>query len=304
MRSALGSSPEYDLSLDILVDCLRDYLAQHDSMADMAQCGCDLCIEADRLAAWLEGRLYEIDRDPQAFVRLILGEEITLTTDGGFKPSTAAPLGASPLRKFRGRLVSFEKVDRTFEPREGETGGPRISTSIKHSFDEVEPIEVTEPYPFPIAYVSINYSDPARESNRGGTRWDAWSGSMRRILGRAPDYEELTGKYMTCFQGPAEIRQQDPETKKWGMVEADCWQVESIEGLSAAAGSAGDIMEYVAGLGNGKNEQELYEVLLTDSRARQNQDIVSAITSRKLVETLLASGKMVRNAEGILTKAT
>ena len=227
-----------------------------------------------------------------------------------FKPSLATPVGQSPLREFIAVLESWEAETREAQAdNPGDT--PRKYQVITFNFKDLEVIESTEPYAFPIAVLSIGYAPPT--VSRGNTRWDALAGSIRKLT-PDPDLDLLVGKRMTWAMLPSTLRQalvEEDGTPKldgrlkalWGDVQVDAWQVKEIEGLGSIAESDEEFMDFLVGEADGKTPTDWYEALLGDRRVTQGRgDIVTAITERKILDTLLTAGKLTQDSDGILHK--
>ena len=228
-----------------------------------------------------------------------------------FKPSLATPVGQSPLREFIAILESWEAETREV-PSDDPGGAARKYQVITFNFKDLEVIESTEPYVFPIAVLSVGYAPPT--VSRGNTRWDALAGSIRKLTAD-PDLDLLVGKRQTWAMMPSTLRQaltEEDGTPKldgklrplWGDVTADAWQVKEIEGLGSTAESDEAFMDFLVSEADSKTPTAWYEALLEDRRVTQGrQDIVTAITERKLLDTLLTAGKLTQDGEGVLHKA-
>lgn len=226
-----------------------------------------------------------------------------------FKPSLATPVGQSPLREFEAILDSWEAETREAQSdNPGDT--PRKYQVITFNFKDLNVIESTEPYTFPIAVLSIGYASPT--VSRGNTRWDALASSIRKLT-PDPDLDLLVGKQQTWAMRPATLRQaltEEDGTPKldgrlrplWGDVTEDAWQVLEIEGLGSTAESDEDLMDFIVDEAEGKLEKDWYEGLLGDRRITQRNDLVTAITDRKILDTLKAAKKLTVDSEGILHK--
>ena len=79
---------------------------------------------------------------------------------------------------------------------------------------------------------------------------------------------------------------------------ADAWQVVSVDGVAQPE----DLTDYAASLAEGKTEQAWHQALMTDQKIISRPDVVTAITERKLLETLMMAGKISRDSEGLLHK--
>ncbi|KKK75228.1 hypothetical protein LCGC14_2875820, partial [marine sediment metagenome] len=224
-----------------------------------------------------------------------------------FKPSVDRPTGGeSPLLRFKGVLANYVAEERT--------GNDQSKYMvILFNFAEVEVIDSEEPYPFPIAIIRIGYKPP--KDSRGGTKWDAFAGSLRKLSPENPDLDVLVGHKQEWARLPFKIRspltdeegqpQLDGNSRPiWGDLDVLCWKVVACEGLGSAEEKDADFNAYLVGLADGKTEPKFYEAALTDSKVMARPNIVEAITGRKLLSTLTEMNLLTQDAEGILHKAS
>ena len=223
----------------------------------------------------------------------------------GFIPSTDRPTGGdSPLLRFKGVLANYKPDERVSQQDQSKY------MVILFNFTDVEVLDSTEPYPFPIAVIKIGYKPP--KDSRGGTKWDAWAGSLRKLTPEGID--SLVGKKQEWQVLPTLIRsplvnddgspQVDGNNRPiWGDLNQGCWKVVAVDGLGSVAEKDEDFNLFLVELADGKTEQQFYEGALTNSRVTERGNIVEAITSRKLLDTLKEMNLLTRDAEGILHKA-
>ena len=226
----------------------------------------------------------------------------------GFKPSVDRPTGGeSPLIRFKGVLAEYKAEEKTRQSDQGKY------VIISFHFSGIEVIDSEEPYPFPIVVLSLSYKPP--KDSRGGTKWDAFAASLRKLLPTNPDLDLLVGKQQEWARLPAKVRspladeegnpQLDGNQKQlWGDVDVLCWKVVSVEGIGSAAEKDEDFNKFLVELANGKTEPKFYEDALTNAEVTARPNIVEAIVGRKLLSTLTEMGLITRDAEGILHKVT
>lgn len=224
----------------------------------------------------------------------------------GFKPSIDRPTGGdSPLLRFKGNLVSYTPEERTSQ------GDQSKYMVILFNFADVEVLEATEPYPFSIAIIKIGYKPP--KDSRGGTKWDAFASSLRKLS--AEGLDALVGKKQEWAVMPHKIRsplvddegnpQMDGNNRQiWGDTDQPCWKVVSVDGLGSVADKDADFNVFLVDLADGKTEPKFYEAALTNSQVTARPNIVEAITSRQLLSTLVEMKLVWRDAEGILHKGS
>jgi len=222
-----------------------------------------------------------------------------------FKPSMDRPTGGdTPLREFIGILDSYKA-----EERKGNDGSSY--TTIHFNFKELEVLDTVEPFPFPIAVINIGYKPP--KASRSGTKWDALSGSLRKLSPANPDIDLLVGKKQQWKmieiplrgimrdEGGQEVV--DANGKQvWGEVPTLCWAIVSVDGLGSVEQKDKDFNTFLVDLADGKTEPQFYSAALTNSEVTARPNIVEAITDRKLLATLIEMGKLERDVEGILHK--
>lgn len=224
----------------------------------------------------------------------------------GFKPDTSAPAAEMPMLEFRGKLAKYEAKATTYQPRnEGET--ERTTTRIEFSFTDVQPIRLkqNEVYPFPIALITINYADPQRSF--GTDRWSHFTKSGRLLFGgnNPFDLDALIGKEQVWEQQEKTLRLPD-ENNKWTDQLSLCWVLKSVEGIQAgtANGASSDSLEelyaYMAGVADGKTEQEFYIALVAEQRVTSNPTVTKQITDHTLVDFMVSSERITRGPDGVL----
>ena len=216
--------------------------------------------------------------------------------------------GDTPLRRFKGVLDSLKLDQRT-------SNDGRSYAVALFNFKDLEVLESEEPFPFPIAIIGISYKPP--KMSRGGTKWDALAGSLRKLMPQNPDPDLLVGKMqewvqvehplrgaLTDEEGHPIMDGSTPPKQLWGDVPTLCWTIASVDGLGSVKEADEDFNKFLVDLADGKTEPKFYEVALTDSRVTSRSNIVEAITNRKLLDSLTEMGLITRDAEGILHKVT
>lgn len=204
-----------------------------------------------------------------------------------FKPSLETRAFGTPLLRFKGMLKEYEVEDRTADNR--------IYKVIKFNFIDLEVLESTEPYPFPIASIEIGYNP------NEGTKWAVFAKSIAKVFGHVPSIDDLTGKLQEWEYGDAKLRLPD-EQGIWDTRDGKAWLLASIDGVGSASSEPEDITPHILGLLDGKNEADFYQVLYQDELARKHPDIITSATDRKLLPALEAANKATRDDQGIWHK--
>ncbi len=217
--------------------------------------------------------------------------------------------GDTPLRHFKGTLSPDLKLD---EERETKDGSRRYVV-LNFQFLDVEVLESVEPYPFPIATITVGYAPP--KLSRGSTAFEVLAGSLRKLMPDNPDINLLKGKRQEWKMEERRLRRgltdeegqpiMDGNNKQiWGDVPVLCWAVVAIDGLGSVAEKDADFNVFLVKLADGKTEPKFYEDALTNAEVTARPNIVEAIVGRKLLSTLTEMGLITRDAEGILHKVT
>ena len=208
----------------------------------------------------------------------------------------------TPLREFRGKLTSItgNMVERWTPAR----------LEVLYNFDEVEVIESTEPYPFPVAQLSMLHSN-RKKSGMGyfgasvdtiinaGVPGDAPADQVRGqdyLVGKIL-HMKLTGGHLIWDQGAGEERPRD------------CWELMSIIGADEAAptsatsgattAAATSATQKALELLEGKTEQQWHQVVFQDPTCKADGDLTNSIINRVFLPPLEATGMIGKDADGI-----
>lgn len=215
--------------------------------------------------------------------------------------------GDTPLRRFIGTLDSWKQ-----DPRIAQADN-RQYVVAQFNFKDLEVLESVEVYPYPIAVIEIGYAPP--KTSRGGTKWEAFAGSLRKLMPQNTDIDALVGKKQEWHMVTRQLRRgltnddgspmMDGNNRQiWGDADVLCWTIASVEGLGSVAQKDEDFNVYLVDLADGKTEPQFYEAAFTNEAVRNRPNIVKAITDRVLLATLTEMGLLDRDAEGILHKVT
>lgn len=213
-----------------------------------------------------------------------------------YKPAEDTPY--SPLRRFKGTLS---------EITESEEQGQRGTYVRMHfGFTDVDVIEATEPYPFPIASISMGLG-------KASSRWGVWWKSAAQVLGTDMVLDDnrntpLLSRRQEWAMLPAMLRQplvdvegnpvpdsKNPSKQAWGDVEVDCWQVVSADGISSPA----DVTEDIIAMVDGKTDTEFHQAFQQSQLARDNVSLMTENVNRLLLPRLEKEGKIARTPEGV-----
>ena len=223
------------------------------------------------------------------------------------KASVERPSGGdTPLRRFIGVLKEFKLDPRVSNPPEN-----RSYQVGQFNFTDLEVLESVEIYPYPIAVLEIGYALP--QTSRGSTKWEAFAGSLRKLMPQNPDIDALVGKKQEWLMVEHQLRRAlnnddgspmvDGNNRAiWGDTPVLCWTVNSVEGVGSAAQKDEDFYENLVDMADNKTEPQFYEAAYLNEEVRARPNIVKAITERSLLSTLIEMKLLNRDAEGVLHK--
>lgn len=209
-----------------------------------------------------------------------------------FTPSLDTHPFGTPLRRFSGVLQEYVPTKHAAQE------GGREYMTIVFNFVDVVVIESVDPYPFPIATISLPYSTSTE------TRWDALASSIKGLFESTPALEELVGKQQEWAYLGTKLRKK-LDSGDWATVDDEAWQVVSIgAGAASPAGTEPgfDIDGYILDLLDGKTEQDFYQVFYQDPKVRPHPELITAATERELLDSLEKAGRISRDSEGIWHK--
>jgi hypothetical protein len=214
----------------------------------------------------------------------------------------------SPLRHFRGKLNSItgSMVQR------GQM--PAAKLEVSYNFSNVEVIESTEPYPFPIAQISLIHS------NRVKSAMGVLGASIDKVINAGLDenapqekvknQDYLVGKVQEWKVTPGHMMwdaDQKVETAR------ECWEVISVVGVGSVPTVAGQSVAPTAGtttpvqraieLLDGKTLQQWNNMVFQDPIVRAGGgDLVNSIINGEFIPPLEAAGIISKDENGIYHK--
>jgi len=184
----------------------------------------------------------------------------------------------TPLRKFYGVLESF--------PHEQSGYG---KTRVNLNFTQVQVLESTEPYPFPIATVAINLS------NRKNSSWGVFGESLIKCLPEGADIDFCIGKKMGLEM---EVGHKFGTDQDGNEMLGNCWKVFEVAGVVAGAKQI-TAKDKAVELLDGKTVQEHTTLALADPQIRSDTDLQKAIVSKDFYNSLQQAGMFSKDAQGI-----
>lgn len=204
-------------------------------------------------------------------------------------------VAGTPLRKFKGRLIgSDENSNRIFpKMRDAAPGGQSGSPGqvVDLNFVDVDVVESTTPWNYPIAQLSINYR-PGRSgeapSERGG--WGILLKSAQDI--GFEDFQDLVGKVLSMEAEPEHSYGVNRDTGEamTGIV----WRVKEVGGGEQSQMNPEDETNHILDLIHGKDRAGFSETMMQDEVGRK---FTKEIMDGTLIASLLASGDVTLEGE-------
>jgi len=219
----------------------------------------------------------------------------------------------SPLRHFRGKLDSItgSMVQR------GQMAQPRLE--IAYNLSDIEVFESTEPYPFPIAQMTIMHS------NRDKSAMGVLGASMDKIINagvgantpqqQARNQDALIGKVQEWKVTPGHMMPGRDEDGKWTETPREAWEVVWVEGMGGTPHSGVAAQEVptekvsetpiqrAINLLDGRTQQQWNNVVFQDAAVKGNSELVNSIITGQFLPSLKESGVINKDANGVYHKA-
>ena len=196
--------------------------------------------------------------------------------------------GRTPLRKFYGNLDSY--ISRPAKTYEG--------TVVDLNFADVEVIQSTEPYNFPIAII------PVALSNRVSSRWGVFSNSLSACIPPEEDLKHQVGKRIGMVFSDGLDGRPEPHSLYSGRTKREeptaCWEVFEVAGVVAGA-EVTSPKERAKRLLVGKTLAEFNAVAFQDPilRMPQNADLLRSVISKTFAKALVQAGEAAVDASGV-----
>lgn len=220
----------------------------------------------------------------------------------------------SPLRHFRGKLDS---ITGSMVQRGNMT---QAKLEIAYSLSDVEVFESTEPYPFPIAQITVMHS------NRDKSAMGVLGASMDKILNagldsntpqqQAKNQDALVGKVQEWKVTPGHLMPDKDEAGKWTETPREAWEVVWVEGMGGtphsgvfaqlaqpAAKPTGETsMQRAIKLLDGKTQQQWNNVVFQDAVVKSDTGLVNSIINGQFLAPLEESGVISKDTNGVYHK--
>lgn len=218
----------------------------------------------------------------------------------------------SPLRHFRGKLDS---ITGSMAQR---SNMPQAKLEVSYNFSELEVFESTEPYPFPIAQISMMHSKRDR-SNSG-----VLGASVGKIINAGVDENIPQGdprvKNQDFLIGKVQEWKVTPGHLMWdGSQETprEAWEAVYVEGVGGTphSGVAATVetpvtptttvptgitpIQQALNRLDGKTQQEWNNIIFQDPLVKGDSALVSSIVSGTFIPPLEVTGMVTKDENGV-----
>lgn len=183
----------------------------------------------------------------------------------------------TPLREFKGKL---DKYYGEFQERFNRT-------QVHLAFTEVEVVESTEPYDFPIADIVIPFSSRAR------SLWGIFSKSLAKVLPDGTDIVDAVGSVLHLkYTGGHMLWDGSKETPR------DAWEVVAVAEVAAKAVKV-DPMVRALQLLDGKTVQQFNQAALSDPVVRSDTIVQASIMQKRFIAEAIIKGLVTADVDGV-----
>jgi len=212
----------------------------------------------------------------------------------------------TPLKHFKGKLDSItgSMVQRG--------SMPQARLEVNYNFSEVQVIESSEPYPFPVAQISIMHSKRA-QSAMGvfGTSIDKIvNAGVDGNLGQDKVHNQdfLIGKTIELQITKGHMMWDGKAGKE---TERNCWEVIGVEGVGSAPTPVAGGAPVATGLTpamqainilDGKTPQQFNSAVFQDPLVKTDAALVNQIIGNQFVPAMEAAGFISKDANGVYHK--
>jgi len=187
----------------------------------------------------------------------------------------------TPLKEFKGRLDAFPtELVTKFEP---------ARTYVNLTFSELEVIETIEPYPFPIAQISMPLN------KRRTSTWTVFSDSLAKLL---PENEDLANCLSRIFHMKLTAGHMMWDGKKEEATARESWEVIGLSGEGTTV-KVVDASAKALELLDGKTEQEWNQLVFQEPAIKADSALMNDIIYRKFLAAQEAAGNATKDDNGV-----
>jgi hypothetical protein len=204
---------------------------------------------------------------------------------------------STPLKHFKGRLISTEPMTRT-----GQGEGARTFTQISFKFDGVEVLAADVPYHLKTAEIFVSHSTSEQ------TAWGYLCKSGEDIWGGPYNWKELWGKILELEWTEGHSgRRPNPETKVWESTPFACFTLVSINGKTGGAAVQTPAIsedDLLIGIADGVDAATFNRNALMHDQVKANTPLMQRVLQGgdAMLEAFVLQSKLTRDEGGIYHK--
>lgn len=203
----------------------------------------------------------------------------------------------TPLREFKGKL---ESITGSMEQR---GNSPQARLYVLYNFADMEVMESTEPYPFPVAQIEIPHS------SRDRSLMGVFGASVDKIINAGADenatqdqvkgQDYLVGKTLQMKMTPGHMMW---DAAKGEETPRDCWELVGIEGKGSTSAPAAATAQPTGAVAS--NTQKALDILEDKTLQQWHQEVFSVIKGDTELSQSIISGEFLPPLEalGMVTK--
>lgn len=187
-----------------------------------------------------------------------------------------------PLRHFKGVLDGYQ-------PRAVEGNFPGIRIDLQ--FKDLEVILSDSPWEFPIAQISIKYSD------RENSTWGIFAKSLENLVPANVELDDCKGRVMEMLLTPGHEFGTDRTTSE--PIIRECWEVQEVEGFEVGGMVAVIPLIRALTLLDGKATQEWHQVVFADAVVKGDGGLTQSILANTFLPAQQATGVAAQDENGV-----
>ena len=189
----------------------------------------------------------------------------------------------SPLQEFEGIL------DR-YETREVNSDKWGESVRVELFFKDVVIIASTQPYNFPIAQLSLKYSD------KENSVWGIFAKSLEKVLPAEGELDNCIGHKMHMTKTPGHGFGKDRETQE--PIIRECWECMAVDGLAPAGPAVSAKLRALQLLDGKATLQEWHSIVFTDPGVQSEPEVIQSILDNTFLAPMVEAGVVSQDGQG------
>jgi len=154
------------------------------------------------------------------------------------------------------------------------------------NFVDIDNVESTEPYPYPIVQI------PIKLSQKKNSAWGIFATSLDKLIPEGEDLKDQVGKRLKMASRVHTYGKNDAGEDMAGVV----WEVQEIVGTGKVKGNA---IQQALKLLNGKTAAEFGQKVFTDPIVKSDPKVLQTIINKTFITAMEESGKVTKDKEGV-----